>query len=86
MQKDHVYEHVVGRGILHRARHHHGAMPITSGERYNLIMWMRSSSVRNKLCPMCDEPPKLIPNEGYGDGFTASSKENDRIFEPCGLL
>lgn len=48
----------------------HGAHPITFGERYNLIIWMRSSSVRNKLCPMCDKPPELVPNMGYGDGFT----------------
>lgn len=35
---------------------------------------------------MCDELPKLIPNEGYGDGFTTSQKESDKIFEPCGVL
>ena len=51
----------------------HGANPITVGERYNLIIWMRSSSVRNKLCPMCDKYPQLVSTEGPGDGFTKDS-------------
>jgi hypothetical protein len=34
--------HVPGKAILHRGRHRHGAHPITSGERYNLILWCNS--------------------------------------------
>ena len=38
--------------------------------RYNLIIWCRSSSIRNIMCPMCNEKPKLIPvTDGFGDGF-----------------
>ena len=48
----------------------HGALDISEGQRYNLIVWMRSSSIRNKYCPRCSDVPKLIPFEGYGDGFT----------------
>lgn len=48
----------------------HGALPIQSGERINLIIWMRSSVVRNKLCPMCGTEPRLVPCAGEGDGFT----------------
>lgn len=40
------YEHVVGRGILHDGKQMHGALPLLSGERYNLIVWMRSSTYR----------------------------------------
>ena len=66
-----TYTHSVGRGVLHRGQHMHGAHSITSGVRYNLIVWMRASSVRNKLCPMCDTPPQLVVTEGPGDGFTS---------------
>ena len=62
--------HTLAQGILHRGQHVHGAMPITSGERRNLIIWMRSSAVRNLLCPMCDQRPTLEEIEGTGDGFT----------------
>ena len=51
----------------------HGALPIQSGERINFIIWMRSSAVRNKLCPMCNRVPRLVPSfGGSGDGFTVN--------------
>lgn len=66
-------EHKFGWGILHRGRQMHGAMSLISGERHNLIFWMRSCSVRNKMCPMCNDKPKLYAvDEGYGDGFVCS--------------
>lgn len=40
------YSHVAGRAIMHAGRHRHGAKPITSGHRCNLIMWCRSSEFR----------------------------------------
>ncbi|KAL9981094.1 hypothetical protein ACROYT_G009753 [Oculina patagonica] len=64
-------DHTPSYGLLHRGQHMHGALPIHSGERINLIIWMRSSAVRNKLCPMCDAEPRLVPCGGTGDGFTA---------------
>ncbi|XP_053636570.1 2-oxoglutarate and iron-dependent oxygenase domain-containing protein 2 [Cherax quadricarinatus] len=68
------YSHKLGRGVLHRGQQRHGALPISDGVRYNLIVWMRSSQVRNELCPMCDEKPCLVPvKNGYGDGFTTST-------------
>nr|XP_021388492.1 2-oxoglutarate and iron-dependent oxygenase domain-containing protein 2 isoform X2 [Lonchura striata domestica] len=63
-------EHVVGRGLLHRGGQIHGALPIGSGQRWNLIVWMRCSAVRNQLCPMCHRKPQLVEAEGFGDGFT----------------
>jgi len=67
------YRHVTSHGVLHRGQHMHGTLPIHSGERYNLIIWMRSSSLRNQLCPMCNQTPSLIPVQyGTGDGFTAT--------------
>ncbi|CAF1257396.1 unnamed protein product [Adineta steineri] len=68
-------EHMPTFGILHRGQHLHGSEPITSGERYNFIIWMRSSSKRNQLCPMCWQKPEyLIPveSDSYGDGMTNS--------------
>jgi hypothetical protein len=38
--------HKLGRALLHRGQHRHGANEITSGERYNLIMWCRSNQYR----------------------------------------
>ena len=62
--------HQVGYGCLHRGQQMHGALPIQSGERHNMILWMRSSQTRNKCCPMCNEEPNLVEVNGTGDGFT----------------
>lgn len=65
-------EHRPGHGILHRGDHIHRALPIESGERWNLVLWLRSSEHRNRTCPMCDEKPDLsqVASGSYGDGFT----------------
>ncbi|XP_053725758.1 2-oxoglutarate and iron-dependent oxygenase domain-containing protein 2 isoform X1 [Synchiropus splendidus] len=65
--------HRATEGLLHRGQHMHGALPISSGQRWNLIIWMRSSQHRNKLCPMCDRKPLLVEGEGFADGFTRES-------------
>lgn len=66
-------EHRVTEGLLHRGQHMHGALPISSGQRWNLIIWMRASQERNKLCPMCNKRPTLVEGEGFADGFTKHS-------------
>ncbi|GAA6226615.1 2-oxoglutarate and iron-dependent oxygenase domain-containing protein 2 [Lates japonicus] len=66
-------EHSVTEGLLHRGQHMHGALPISSGQRWNLIIWMRASQERNKLCPMCNRKPTLVEGEGFADGFTKHS-------------
>lgn len=66
-------QHKVTEGLLHRGQHMHGALPIASGQRWNLIIWMRASQVRNKLCPMCQRRPSLLEGDGYADGFTCQS-------------
>ncbi|XP_070760673.1 2-oxoglutarate and iron-dependent oxygenase domain-containing protein 2 isoform X2 [Enoplosus armatus] len=66
-------EHRVTEGVLHRGQHMHGALPISSGQRWNLIIWMRGSRERNKLCPMCNRRPTLVEGEGFADGFTKHS-------------
>jgi hypothetical protein len=50
----------------------HEADEITLGERYNLIIWMRSSQIRNEFCPMCKQKPKSLieSKSGFADGFT----------------
>ncbi|PWA94964.1 2-oxoglutarate (2OG) and Fe(II)-dependent oxygenase superfamily protein [Artemisia annua] len=40
------FSHTVGRAIVHRGRHRHGASATTSGHRINLILWCRSSVYR----------------------------------------
>ncbi|XP_071427987.1 2-oxoglutarate and iron-dependent oxygenase domain-containing protein 2 [Pithys albifrons albifrons] len=68
-------EHVGTQGLLHRGGQIHGALPIGSGQRWNLIVWMRSSSVRNRRCPMCNSRPRLVAAQGFGDGFTAAPQD-----------
>lgn len=43
------YTHVPGRAVLHLGRQRHGADDISSGERMNLIIWGKSSSLRAVL-------------------------------------
>ena len=58
-------------GIFHRGEQLHEASEITQGERYNLIIWLRSSPIRNKMCPMCRKKPnELVEAVRYGEGFT----------------
>jgi len=45
-QEDVEINHSVGRAILNRGQHRHGAYDITSGERYNLILWCKSKYYR----------------------------------------
>nr|XP_012637666.1 2-oxoglutarate and iron-dependent oxygenase domain-containing protein 2 isoform X2 [Microcebus murinus] len=75
-------EHVVGQGVLHRGGQLHGARPLGSGERWNLVVWLRASAVRNRLCPMCCREPDLVDDEGFGDGFT---REEPATVDVCAL-
>lgn len=68
--------HRLGYGLLHRSQQLHGALPMACGSsRRNLIIWMRSSGERNRLCPMCDCQPDLVETEGPGDGFSIDEVE-----------
>ncbi|XP_027948295.1 2-oxoglutarate and iron-dependent oxygenase domain-containing protein 2 isoform X4 [Eumetopias jubatus] len=75
-------EHVVGQGIVHRGGQLHGARPLGTGERWNLVIWLRASAVRNRLCPMCCRKPDLVDDEGFGDGFT---REEPPVVDVCAL-
>uniref|UniRef100_A0A3B3CZZ5 2-oxoglutarate and iron-dependent oxygenase domain containing 2 n=1 Tax=Oryzias melastigma TaxID=30732 RepID=A0A3B3CZZ5_ORYME len=66
-------EHRITEGLLHRGQHMHGALPISHGQRWNLIIWMRASQERNKLCPMCNSKPSLVEGRGFADGFTKAN-------------
>ncbi|XP_055261143.1 2-oxoglutarate and iron-dependent oxygenase domain-containing protein 2 [Moschus berezovskii] len=75
-------EHMVGQGLLHRGGQLHGARPLGTGERWNLVIWLRASAVRNRLCPMCCCKPDLVDDEGFGDGFT---REEPATVDVCAL-
>ncbi|XP_007539853.1 2-oxoglutarate and iron-dependent oxygenase domain-containing protein 2 isoform X1 [Erinaceus europaeus] len=75
-------EHVVGQGVLHRGGQLHGARALGSGERWNLVVWLRASTVRNHLCPMCLREPELVEDAGFGDGFT---REEPDTVDVCAL-
>jgi len=40
------WQHKPGIGVLHIGNHWHSALPISEGERWNLIIWCRSSKKR----------------------------------------
>jgi len=42
------YENVPGMALIHQGRHKHLAKNIISGERYNIVMWFRSSKWREQ--------------------------------------
>ncbi|XP_043942676.1 2-oxoglutarate and iron-dependent oxygenase domain-containing protein 2-like [Protopterus annectens] len=79
--------HAVTHGVLHQGGQLHGAFPIKSGERWNLIVWMRSSPVHNHLCPMCNKKPNLVEAVGFGDGFSKDNEENNfETLDVCTLI
>lgn len=45
-----VYEldNVTGRAMIHLGKHRHLALDIQKGERYNIILWYRSSKWRKQ--------------------------------------
>ncbi|XP_049270624.1 LOW QUALITY PROTEIN: 2-oxoglutarate and iron-dependent oxygenase domain-containing protein 2 [Rhipicephalus sanguineus] len=64
--------------FLHRGQQLRGALSTLSGEHVNLVVWLRSSEMRNRRCPLCDHVPTLVAaGEGYGDGFTARSPSQE---------
>ena len=40
---DTVIEQVPGVAVMHVGQHYHSVLPLTSGERMNLVLWMQSS-------------------------------------------
>lgn len=50
--EDFEFNHKPGLACLHFGKHRHGANSITSGERYNLILWMRHKNMHDS-CDHC---------------------------------
>merc|ERR1712137_221140 len=48
------FHHQPGKAILHIGKHRHGANPIHSGERYNLIVWCKQPP-QDHECPCCSQ-------------------------------
>lgn len=48
--EDYEFEHKKGKALLHVGLHRHGAKNITSGTRYNMIVWFRGPP---KKCTCC---------------------------------
>ena len=43
------YKHKLGKAVLHVGNHVHGANKIEGGERDNLIIWCRDSTIRRRF-------------------------------------
>lgn len=51
----------VGHGVLHLGSRVHAALPITAGERLNLVVWCRSAEQRRTAgCPMCGRADQFL--------------------------
>jgi len=65
------FTHTPGKAILHIGKHRHGANAIKSGERYNLILWCRSTQERNRLASLagctCGHSHDTVENESGSD-------------------
>ncbi|EFC48978.1 hypothetical protein NAEGRDRAFT_35199 [Naegleria gruberi] len=55
------YQHVVGRAVMHDGALMHGALPLTKGERVNLIIWARSTEMRRQI----QEAIKEMQEQGH---------------------
>ena len=62
------YFHEKGRAVMHPGSLRHGALPITSGERMNLIVWCRSTWLRQHN-----------PERGKRYGFAAEEEQPDKV-------
>ena len=44
-----VHNHEIGRAVIHSGKRRHGALPIASGRRINLVMWLKSNAAVQPL-------------------------------------
>lgn len=65
-----VFDQIENHAIVHEGKLVHSAES-SFKNRMNLIVWMRDSGVREKLCRMCGEVPELSDEPGfeYAGGF-----------------
>ncbi|KAF8562546.1 2-oxoglutarate and iron-dependent oxygenase domain-containing protein 2, partial [Paragonimus westermani] len=66
-----LLDHRPGWVVIHRGSHVHGVLPFRSSQacsRRSLIVWLRSSSHRAKLCPRCFSTPQLVPTKVWYRG------------------
>lgn len=75
-----LYQHALGRGVLHLGTHRHGARDIRSGQRSNLIIWCRSSSYRNT--PKYHDQKSNHDKEDKPD-IVCLSHTHDRDYQDC---
>jgi len=47
------FHHTPGKALFHIGKHRHGANAISSGERYNLIVWFKSTQYQATLHHSC---------------------------------
>lgn len=74
------YEHCIGKAIVHDGKHMHGAKPLRKGERYNLILWARSSEFRNDrkhIVPQIEEAKRQFREESETEKEDSSTKVNE---------
>lgn len=62
-----TYRHTLGRAILYDGRMRHGAEPILSGSRTNLVVWMHASAYRASAAAKANNEPRHEMGAGSAD-------------------
>jgi hypothetical protein len=76
----HVYQHQVGRAILHLGTRRHGAEDITSGTRSNLIVWNYNSAYRRSSQYKSRRFPHRYQKESHPPDPICLSHTHDRDY------
>lgn len=76
----HVYEHQVGRAILHLGTRRHGSEDIVSGVRSNLIVWNYNSAYRRTTKYQSRRFPHRYQKESHPPDLICLSRTHDRDY------
>ena len=69
------FDHEVGTAVVHLGRLQHGARPIASGTRCNLIMWGRTRPHAAAVRRICKEGEE--EGEGEGEQHAGECERNE---------
>ena len=78
--RSHVYQHEVGRCVVHLGRRRHGADDITDGERINLIVWNHNLAYRQSRAYTELQQQKRYRKEAAAPDAECLSYTHDRDY------
>ena len=81
----HKYEHALGRAVVHKGSHRHGADELTDGERVSLIMWAKCSEHRASAAYLASHVGWRRTHPGVAPEATAAEVEEESTPDPICL-